>query len=136
MLFYIILLSLLLLTVNSNDENWLEKYPAAYTSRNRVMGLILAFNYDHIDPLMLIMGQYQSMCEGGWYPTVVVFTTVDWSLEMKSYIRQKTYCQRINGSVPIIVDVHPPSIGFALGTRCKISMDFCFFIVENIIIRC
>jgi len=52
--------------------------------------MILGFNYDHIDPLMLIMGKYQSMCEG---PTVVSFTTVEWSLEMKNVLpKDKWLC--------------------------------------------
>ena len=88
--------------------------------------MILAFNYDHIDPLNLIMGQYQSMCEGGWFPTVAVFTTSNWSDTMRRYFRQRTFCYRINASIPIIVDVHPPSIGFGLG-----QLDFILCLGER-----
>eukprot|EP01036_Dinobryon_divergens_P029057 gene29057-38109_t len=101
----------------STENSWHNSYPTAYSNHNRVLGMILAFNYDHIDPLNLIMGQYQSMCEGGWYPTVAVFTTANWSDTMKRYFRQRTFCYRINASIPIIVDVHPPSIGFGLGAE-------------------
>lgn len=103
------------------DDAWLKEYPTAYTSYNRVLGMILAFNYDHIDPLNLIFGQYQSMCEGGWHPTVVVFTTVNWTQTMRRFVRQRTYCYRINGSIPVVVDVHPPAIGFALGIKYLFS---------------
>lgn len=101
--------------IAADDLQWLKDFPTAYSERNRVMGMLLTFNFDHIDPLMLIVGQYQSMCEGGWYPTVVIFTTVDWSEMLKRYFRKKTFCYRINASIPIVVDVHPPSIGFGLG---------------------
>ena len=106
---------ILLSVMASSEDSWHNSYPTAYSNHNRVLGMILAFNYDHIDPLNLIMGQYQSMCEGGWYPTVAVFTTANWSDTMKRYFRQRTFCYRINASIPIIVDVHPQSIGFGLG---------------------
>jgi hypothetical protein len=112
----------------STENSWHDSYPTAYSNHNRVLGMILAFNYDHIDPLNLIMGQYQSMCEGGWYPTVAVFTTANWSDTMKRYFRQRTFCYRINASIPIIVDVHPPSIGFGLGQLNSITfiVYYCF----------
>lgn len=55
----LLLLLLLLLLVMS------ASFPAPNTANNRVLGFILAFDYNHIDPLMLIFNEYVSMCEAG-----------------------------------------------------------------------
>ena len=62
MIMIIILLYLLMILIIVSS---LESYPAPYTANNRVLGFILAFDYNHIDPLMLIFNEYVSMCEAG-----------------------------------------------------------------------
>lgn len=91
--------------------------------RNRLLGMILTFNFDHIDPLMLIVGEYQAICEAGWAPTVVIFTTVHWSSVIQRYFRQKSYCYRTNSSVPFIISEHDPSINVALGAQHRKYMQ-------------
>jgi len=54
----LLLLQLLLLQLSAS-------FPAPNTANNRVLGFILAFDYNHIDPLMLIFNEYVSMCEAG-----------------------------------------------------------------------
>jgi hypothetical protein len=92
-------------------------YPTPFTKNNRVMGFILAFNHYHIDPLLLIMNEYVSMCEAGWLPTIVLFTTVHWSEALLRYFRQKNYCYRIGASFEIRTSEHDPSINVALGAQ-------------------
>ncbi len=85
--------------------------------------MILSYNFDHIDPIMLILGEYQSMCEGGWSPTVVFFSSVPWSAQIQRLFRQRTYCYRTNTSVPIRISVHDPSISIALGAEHRKYMQ-------------
>lgn len=106
------------LFVQSYDTNqFMEHYPTPNTKHNRVMGLVLAFNHYHIDPLFLIFNEYVSMCEAGWDPTVVLFTTVTWSERLLRYLRQKTYCYRISKSIEIRTSQFDPSINIALGAQ-------------------
>ena len=49
---------------SSNQNELIQLFPRPNSNYNTVLGMILAFNFDHIDPLVLIMSQYQSMCEG------------------------------------------------------------------------
>jgi hypothetical protein len=95
----------------------LNNYPAPLSQNNRILGMVLSYNFGHIDPIMLIISEYQSMCEGGWNPTVVFFTTVQWSKQMSRYMRKKTFCYRINGPINLVLSVHDPSIGIALGAE-------------------
>ena len=79
----------------------MENFPTAHTKNNRILAFVLHYSYDHIDPLMVIMGEYVSMCEGGWSPTVVLHTTSNWTETMHRYMRQHTYCYRTGSFVLI-----------------------------------
>lgn len=95
----------------------MKGYPEAHSQNNRLLGLILAYNLDHIDPLLLIFNEYVSMCEGGWNTTVVLFTTVDWSPRLRRFIRQKTYCYRMGKSLDVRYSLHNASISVGLGAE-------------------
>jgi hypothetical protein len=97
----------------------LTTFPVAFTEYNRIMSFILSFSYDHIDPLLLILNEFVSMCEGGWDPTVMIFTTSNWTDTMFRYARQRTYCYRTGKSIPIRLSVHDPSIGTGLSMMHK-----------------
>lgn len=99
------------------SEDFVKNYPAPHTAHNKVMGLILAFNLIHIDPLIMIFNEYLSMCEAGWDPTVVVFTTVKWTPQLSRLFRQKMYCYQKGGFVNMVTSVHDPSIGLGLGAE-------------------
>lgn len=90
-------------------------FPAANTASNRILGFILAYNMDHIDPLLLIFNEYLAMCESGWKPTLVIFTTMPWGDPIRRYIKTKTFCYSINASYPISFSVHAPIISTGLG---------------------
>ena len=94
-------------------------FPTPFTQYNRIMGFILSFSYDHIDPLTLIFNEYVSMCEGGWDPTIVIFTTSNWTDTMFRYVRQKTYCYRTGKSVPVRLDVYAKDVGTGLSMYHK-----------------
>jgi hypothetical protein len=98
----------------TTNDPFLTSFPTAFTRFNKVMGFILAFNYDHIDPLLLIFNEYTSMCEGGWDPTVLLFTTVNETERMYRYLESKTFCYRLGRSIHIKYSVHDPSISIAL----------------------
>lgn len=102
---------------NALMDNYLEDYPTAYSKHNRVLGMILSFNLGHIDPLVLNFNEYVSMCEAGWDPTIVIFTTVPWSDTLQRYFKRKAFCYRTNASMPIIMRESDPSIGTSLAAE-------------------
>lgn len=117
-------------------ESIVDNYPTANTQYNRIMAFILNYSYDHIDPLLLIFGEYVSMCEGGWDPTVVIHTTSNWTQAMHRFVRGKTHCYRTGQSVKVIVDVHDPSVGTSLAAKHKKFLrenvnDFDFFVYHE-----
>lgn len=116
---FLSLLLLYFIAVHSYDpKNFLKDYPTAFTKNNRVLGLVLAFNFYHIDPLLLLLNEYVSMCEAGWQPTVVLFTAVHWSDQLLRYLRQKCSCYRIGKkSIEIRVKEFPPSISTSLAAQ-------------------
>jgi hypothetical protein len=97
----------------------LSTFPVAFTQHNRIMSFILAFSFGHIDPLLLIFNEYVSMCEGGWDPTIVVFTTSNWTDTMVRFVRQRTYCYRTGRSIPVRLSVHDKSVGTGLAMHHK-----------------
>ena len=103
-------------------------FPEPHSNSNRIRAYILAFNFDHIDPVVLILNEYVSMCEGGWSPSLVLFTTSFWSDDIRRLIEFKTFCYRLNASFPIEYDVHDRSIGISLGA---VHREFLFREVEN-----
>lgn len=100
----------------------MQDYPSPFTKNNRVIGLILAFNFYHIDPIVYILHEYKSMCEAGWDTTIVFFTTVNWSPAMMRYLKQKSYCFRSNSSVKVLISKYNASIGNALGAQHRAYM--------------
>lgn len=133
------LLSLLALAVGVSlvgAIDLMENYPTAHTKNNRIMGFILSYAYDHIDPVTLILNEYVSMCEGGWDPTVVLFTTANWTTTMHRYIRQKTFCYRTGASINVRLDVHDKSVGTELAAKHKAILrtelnNFDFFVYHE-----
>lgn len=103
--------------VSFENNDFMKNYPTPFTKNNRVLGMVLSFNHYHIDPIVLILNEYVSMCEGGWSPSIVLYTTVTYSNKMLRYIEQKLYCTRTNSSIPFRTDVHPPSISTGLGAE-------------------
>eukprot|EP01032_Pedospumella_encystans_P025124 gene25124-28404_t len=101
------------------SESIVANFPTPNTKHNRIMAFILNFNFKHIDPLLLIFNEYVSMCEGGWEPTVVLHTTVNWTSTMHRYMRQRSYCYRKGASINIRVDVHDKSVGTGLSMKHK-----------------
>ena len=114
MVISIILLILSLIVVFASS---LTPFPAANTANNRVLGFILAFDFNHIDPLMLIFNEYVSMCEAGWEPTVILFTVAPWSDTMRRYIDSYNYCYRSQKHVTVRYSIHDKSIGTSLGAE-------------------
>jgi hypothetical protein len=108
-----------------NFSNWQDTYPSPNSQHNRILAMILAFNLGHIDPMMYILNEYVSLCEGGWSPTVVLYTTAHWTDKLRRLIRDKTFCYRSNSSVPLEYAVYDKSIGFNLASphRARMARD-------------
>lgn len=54
---------------------------------------------------------YRYLLLGGWLPSLLIHTTVSWSNTMFRYMRQKSYCYRIDTSLAITLDIHKREIG-------------------------
>lgn len=98
-------------------DDVVKNFPAPNTAYNKVLGMLLTFNLNHMDPLSMIIDEYLSMCEAGWEPTIAIFTTVHWSPMLLRYFRRRSYCYRIDRSLDIRIINHDPSIGVALGAE-------------------
>lgn len=101
---------------NSAADTMMLNYPTAHSEHNKILGLILSFDLNHLDPLMLIAGEYVSMCESGWNVTFVLFTAANWTPKLKKLLHLKTYCYRVNDYIEIRYSVHDRSVGTNLAT--------------------
>lgn len=63
-------------TTVSSSYNFNTTYPLPFTKHNRILSMILAYDLSHIDPLVLIINEYVSMCEGNIVATVTDTVTV------------------------------------------------------------
>ena len=97
-----LLLLLLLFSKLSESDDFLTNYPSPNSSNNRLLGMILSGNLGHIDPLVITINEYLSMCEEGWDVYLVVFSLTKWSTAMLRYFRQRSYCYRTNSSLASI----------------------------------
>lgn len=43
----------------------MKEYPKTHSEHNRLLAMICSFNLGHIDPLVLSINEYVSMCESG-----------------------------------------------------------------------
>ena len=125
-----------------NSSDMLKDYPAPLTAHNRILGMMLAYSLDHVDPLMLIFNEYVSMCEGGWLPTVVLFTTGKWTDKLRRYIRYKMWCYRIEAPVEVRYMMYPGNISVNLGIPHRKYMqaeidkhDFYIYHEDDIIVK-
>ena len=116
LLFLLVLVICIVYEASAYD---LSTFPEPFTPHNRIMGLILAFSNDHVDPMMLIMNEYVSMCEGGWEPTVVIYTTVNWSDALVRFNRQRNFCYRTGKPLNVTVSVHDKSVSIGLAMEHK-----------------
>lgn len=122
--------------------DFMERYPTAHSKNNRLLGMVLSYNFGHADPLVVLLNEYQSMCEQGWDPTLIIFSTIPWSPRLQRYYRTKTFCYRTNASIPIYRSVYDPSIGTSLAAVHRkylqsIVNDYDLFVYheDDIIVR-
>lgn len=118
------------------EEEKEDTNPRPFSPYNRVLGLICSYNYGHIDPLTLIFNEYLYMCEGGWDPVVVLFTTERWTAKTKRLYANKLFCYRKNASIEIRHEVFPPKINVGLAAEHRHYMgrvvnDFDIFIYHE-----
>jgi hypothetical protein len=98
-----------------NSSDFMLNCPEPFTTNNKIMGLLLSYDLCHIDPLILILNEYISMCEGGWSTTMVLFTTADWTPKLRRYMKYKSFCYRIENYVDIRYEMYNKSVGVNLG---------------------
>jgi hypothetical protein len=80
MLLRILILAFLWLFLGKSvlsDKFFKSKQPAAFTSNNKILAMILAYNFNHFESLVRVFQEYVAMCEGGWDPKVVLFVSAN-----------------------------------------------------------
>lgn len=80
----------------------------------RILGMVLAFDNSRLEALRRSLENYVFMCEAGWDPTVVIYTTIYYSAEELRRLNYMTYCYRTGSSLPLRFSLHDPSIRFDL----------------------
>ncbi len=95
-----------------------ERNPQPFSKYNKILGMVCMYNFDHIDPFQLmLLPEYVSMCEGGWDPSVIIFTTVDWTPLVRRMFRDRSYCYRTGRNIDVRWAVFDPSISIALAAE-------------------
>jgi hypothetical protein len=99
-----------------NSSDFMLNYPEPFTANNNVIGLLLSFDLCHIDPLILIVNEYTSMCEGGWNTTMVLFTSAEWTPKLRRYMKYKSYFYRIKNFIDIRYELYDKNVSTNLGS--------------------
>lgn len=118
-----LLLVALLLTVSivskaqtSQDTLISSPFPSPHTPNNRILAIILAFDFGHIETLHIILQNYVDICEAGWNPTLVFFTSIEWSQAFMRMMRQKSFCYHTNSFLELRTFVQDPSVKINLAS--------------------
>lgn len=118
---------------------FLNRYVAADgidVAKNRILAMVLSFEFTRTDPIILLLHEYRSMCEAGWNPTVMFLTTNHLSESVRNFFRSKVYCYRTKEYIPIQYTVRPKSLGNKLAEEAKSEAykyrnDFDVFIYQE-----
>jgi hypothetical protein len=95
-----------------------EPKPFSPGGYNKVLGLVLAYGFDHVDPFMLLLlPEYVSMCESGWDPTMVIFTAAHWTPLLRRLMVERAYCTRLGRNVKIEWAVYNKTISTFLAAE-------------------
>ena len=71
------------------------------TEKQRVLGIINAFNMKHIDPQLMILNTFHAMCESQWTVKAVMLSNVTWSNSLRQNIRERYFCYSIDDYLDI-----------------------------------
>jgi len=114
----------------------MANFPTANSVNNRILGMVCSYDMAHMDSVYLILNEYVSMCEGGFSPKVVLFTTADYTPPARRVFKYRTWCYRTNSSLELEYNVHDPSISINLAAQHRRYMstrvaDFDIFIYHE-----
>lgn len=123
-------------------DKYLIDFPEAHTNHNRLFIQVLHYDLHHIDPLMLNINEFLSMCEGGWSPTVVIFTCANYTSTILRYITEKSYCYRTKSYMKIIIRRYDKDVGNWLAAPHRLialeninDFDFFVYMEDDMIFR-
>lgn len=136
------LLILLTASVSLALDKYLVDFPEPYTDHNRIHIQILNFDFHHIDSLNLNLNEILSMCEGGWDPTILIYSCANYSDTIMKYIVEKSFCYRTQTYIPIHVRQYDAGVGIWLSAPHRIvakdlinNFDFFVYIEDDMIFR-
>jgi hypothetical protein len=110
----IISLLYILITISQCSGEEIYKFPQPNTQKNRFLIQILHYNLHHFDSLQLLLNEFNSMCEGGWEPTIMLHTCANYSEYLMYEVVEKIYCYRIHNYLPITVRQYDSDVGIWL----------------------
>lgn len=90
---------------NPQVVHTMEDFPQPFTPFNRMLGIILANELNRMDPIMIILNEYKSMCESGWKPTISFFTSENVTESIRLLIRDKLWCYHIESYIPVVWNI-------------------------------
>jgi hypothetical protein len=104
---------------NGNHDTWdittaIPGYPRPHSSHNRILGMILAFNFNRIESILIALQEYKNMCEAGWMPSIHFITATTPSERLQRYFENKNFCYRIQRSIPMVYRQYNGSEKFLL----------------------
>lgn len=96
----------------------LDREPKQFTDHNKILGMVTMYGFDHIDPFFLfLLPEYVSMCEGGWDPTVVIFTTENWTPLVRRNVIERSHCYRLGRSIDMKWAMYHKNISVSLAAE-------------------
>jgi hypothetical protein len=117
-------------------------FPEPFSSANKVLSMVVAFSLSRMDPLFHIIRGQQSMCEGGWDVSLVIFTAREVSPALERYLETRLYCHRIQKHITLIISKHDPTVQINLVEEMKDYMksvwqqyDVYMYMEEDVIVE-
>ena len=86
----------------------INSFPDLKSENNSLLAFIHAFDFLHLDPLLITLIEYVSLCESGWNVSIIIVSTKIWKSALQTSMRSKAFCYRSRSSIPIRYMVHQP----------------------------
>lgn len=81
----------------------------------KVLVMVVSVHIEaRVESLMVLLSEYQAMCEAGFDPRMVLFTFSAPSVQVNEYLLSKVYCYRLHQYLPLGYSVHNASSSFNL----------------------
>ncbi len=105
--------------MNITTNKLLQNYPQPFSRFNRILGIILVYNFKRIETIMIVLDKYRSFCESGWFPTLLILTTKEPTKTLKILLNDKLWCYFIQDNIHIEWKIFHKNIGLQLADASR-----------------